>query len=79
MFDRLALSPWQRFVLWPGGVFMDWLARTWPDVVIVHGIGFTTDSYVFWVGVVSAVFWCSAFIAAGWAVRRCLRLGAGAH
>ena len=57
MFDTLPLSPWQRLLLWPGGTFMDWLARTWPEVVIVHGFGFTMESYVFWTSVISLGFW----------------------
>ena len=57
MFDTLPLSPWQRLLLWPGGTFMDWLARTWPEVVIVHGFGFTMESYVFWTSVISFGVW----------------------
>ena len=57
MFHRLPLSPWQRFLLWPGGAFLDWLARTWPEVVIVYGFGFTMESYVFWTAVISLGFW----------------------
>lgn len=57
MFDTLPLSPWQRFLLWPGGTFMDWLARRWPGIVIEYDFGFTVQSYVFWSGVISLAFW----------------------
>ncbi|WP_290648843.1 hypothetical protein [Aquisalimonas sp.] len=62
MFDTLPLSPWQRVLLWPGGVFMDWLARTRPDIVIEYGFGFTVESYVFWSGVISLVFWFAVLL-----------------
>ncbi|MFV8836126.1 hypothetical protein [Aquisalimonas sp.] len=57
MFHKLPLTWWQYVLLWPGATFMDWLARTWPDVVIRHGFGFTMESYVFWSAVLSLAFW----------------------
>lgn len=53
----MGLAPWQAFLLWPGAVVMDWLAATWPGFVIRTGIGFGAESYMFWVGVISTVFW----------------------
>ena len=70
MFDTLPLSPWQRVIFWPGGAFMDWLARTWPEIVIVYGFGFTMESYVFWSGVISMVFWVTLFLVLTAIVRR---------
>ncbi len=69
VFDRLPLSPWQRVLLWPGGAFMDWLARSYPDIVIVYGIGFTMDSYVFWTAILSMVFWVTVFLTLSFLVR----------
>lgn len=57
MFHKLPLTWWQYLLLWPGGTFMDWLARTWPEVVIRYDFGFTMESYVFWSAVLSLLFW----------------------
>lgn len=73
MFETLPLSPWQRVFLWPGGAFLDWLARTWPEIVIVHGFGFTTESYVFWAAVISLGFWFLALLAVSALLQRLLR------
>lgn len=53
----LGLSGWQAWLLLPGMLVMDWLARTCPLLVIRTGIGFSAESYLFWSAVVSAVFW----------------------
>jgi len=51
------LNWWQAVFFWPGITFMDWLARTYPYVVIRYGFGFTMESYVFWSAVISVLFW----------------------
>lgn len=57
MLEQMGLAPWQAFLLWPGAVAMDWLAVTWPGFVIRTGIGFGAESYMFWVGLLSTLFW----------------------
>jgi len=55
---------WLRWLLFrPGMVFMDWLARTYPDIVIQYGFGFSDQSYLFWSAVVSSVFWAGVIFA----------------
>ncbi|MEX0732775.1 MAG: hypothetical protein WED00_00725 [Aquisalimonadaceae bacterium] len=53
----LNMSWWQALLFLPGRVIMDWLTRTWPEVVIRHDFGFTVESYVFWMMVISVAFW----------------------
>lgn len=70
MFETLPLSPLQKILLWPGGKFMDWLAYTCPEIVIRYGFGFTTESYVFWSGVISLGFWLILLFTVTGAMRR---------
>ncbi|SEP03241.1 hypothetical protein [Aquisalimonas asiatica] len=78
MFHKLPLSWWQYLLLWPGATFMDWLARTWPDVVIRYGFGFTMESYVFWSAVLSLLFWFVVLVALVWVLNG-LRRSRGAR
>lgn len=59
----LTLTWWQAILFWPGIVFMDWLARAWPDVVIRYDFGFTVDSYLYWAMLVSVIFWSTLLLA----------------
>lgn len=69
----LMLGLWQVLFFWPGRAFMDWLARTWPDLVIRHGFGFTGESYVFWVMATSIAFWATMVVLAVVIVRHVRR------
>lgn len=71
MLEEMGLAPWQMFLLWPGAVAMDWLAVTWPGFVIRTGIGFGAESYMFWVGLISTVFWLGALAALTVVIRFC--------
>ncbi|MCK8515658.1 hypothetical protein M0534_04865 [Methylonatrum kenyense] len=64
------LSWWQTLLLTPGMLVMDWLARTWPLVVIRHDFGFSVQSYLFWSAVISALFWTIVVCLAAVAWRR---------
>lgn len=49
--------------IWPGTTFMDWLARTFPYIVIRYDIGFSAESYALWSVIVASLAW--GFVAAG--------------
>ena len=58
----LALGWWQQILLLPGITFMDWFVRQFPYFVIRTGVGFSMESYIYWVIVVSAAFWAIVLI-----------------
>lgn len=66
----LGLSWWQAFLLAPGMAFMDWLARTYPLIVIRYDIGFSQQSYLFWSGIVAGMFWVALILSISFLWRR---------
>lgn len=66
----LGLTGWQAWLLLPGMLAVDWLARTYPLFVIRTGIGFSAESYLFWSAAISALFWTVLVSVSAYAWRR---------
>lgn len=57
----LVLHLLSALFIWPGTTFMDWLARTYPYVVIRYDIGFSGESYALWSAIISSIVWGVVF------------------